>query len=106
MKFPFVSRERLNEAKDRIAALEAANIALREQLTEARIAAATPHRNIEEPIDIDTTWQPIPGKPTIAVVMSEANKAAQKRAETPNAKGIAQELEEKQKTTFRRASGQ
>jgi hypothetical protein len=92
MKWPWVSRERFEDAKEAIARLQAENKELREilipQLREAPVPLA-----LTENTDFSKV-QPIPGKPTLAVVMGEANKAAFERARTPGARSITEDLAE------------
>lgn len=101
MRLPFVSRERFEEEKWRADKLLIENRDLQLQVMELKIAAATTFDR-SAPVE---AWQPIPGKPTIAIVTAEANKAALRAAETPGAKGVAQELMEKQTAHFRRPLG-
>lgn len=100
MRWP-VSRERFEEVKSRADRLEEEKRALQLEIMALKIAAATTFDR-SAPVE---AWQPIPGKPTIAIVTAEANKAALRAAETPGAKGVAQELMEQQTSHFRRPIG-
>lgn len=91
MRWP-VSRERYDESLARIAELQEQNRKLTELLIPAMRAPSA-----VIPIDHNTDlskMQPIPGKPTIANVIAYANAQAQKRAETPGAKSVTEELAE------------
>ena len=89
MPLPFVSRERYDEAKARIAELETRV----KELT----AFIIERSNKPQPFAMDedlSKVQPIPGKPTIAAVISEANRSAFQRAQTAGAKSVSEELAE------------
>jgi hypothetical protein len=91
MPLPFVSRERLVEAQERIKALEAENKRLTEMLLE-RLQKPAPFSLDQKDL---SAVQPIPGRPTIANVIGEANRAAYQNAQTPGAKSIATDLAER-----------
>jgi hypothetical protein len=95
MKWPFVSRERFEDERARNEELKAEIRQLREvlipQLRQA--PAATPL--LAENSDLSKI-QPIPGKPTLAVVIAAANKAAYDRSRTIGARSITEDLAEAQ----------
>ena len=100
--FPFISRERFEELKERCERLEQENRILQADLIAAKIEAKlTPPSAAGR----DLNWQPIPGKPTIVSVMGEANRAAYSAAQTPGAKGVAREMQEREKQTLKAAHG-
>jgi len=92
MKLPWVSRERYDEAKEAIARLHAELKELREILIPQLRETPVP-MTLTENTDFSKV-QPIPGKPTLSVVMAEANKAAFDRARVPGARSITEELAE------------
>ena len=94
MKIPFVSRERFDEMAMRAVRLEEENRALRNELTAIKISAAS---KSALPPDADMSWQPIPGKATIATIVAQANAAGELAVRTPGAKGPSREIEERRK---------
>ncbi len=104
MQFPFVSRERFVESQDRIRRLEEENRRLTEILIPAMRAPSESPLRIAEDSDLSKI-QPIPGKPTIASIQAEANLAALKNSEIPGAKSIAESVQEKVITPWRRPVG-
>lgn len=99
MRFPFVSRERFDDERARCLKLEHEVERLRELLSPALRATPPPPeiRTVEkitltEGTDFATIMPA--GRPTLAHITSEANKAALERAKTPGAAGIAHELAE------------
>jgi len=104
MKLPWVSRERYEEAQEHSRKLEAELDRLREILI-PQLRAAPPAPTI---VGLDTDLskiQPIAGRPTLAVVMADANREAYRRAQTTGAKGIAEELAENAKKMRRVSNG-
>jgi hypothetical protein len=96
MKLPFVSRERFEQEQCRSQKLEAELEKLREILIPQLRAAPADAllKSITADADLSKI-QPIQGKPTIALVMADANREAYRRAQVPGAKGVAEELAEK-----------
>jgi hypothetical protein len=93
MKFPFVSRERFEDAQRRIATLESE----REHLLATFVPALR-----SEPVSIPVTYvpaenaapiAPIPGRPTLQLITAQANRAAKKAAEI-GAPSIVAQLQE------------
>jgi hypothetical protein len=94
MKWPWVSRDRYEDERERSRRLEGELERLREILIPQLRPAVAP-LVLTENTDFSKV-QPIAGKPTIANVMADANRAAFKASQTPGAKGIARELAESQ----------
>ena len=103
MRFPFVSRERLDEAKTQIAELRAEVSGLREQVTELteekdalKQELIDSYRIPQELISITpdadlSVIQPM-GRPTIASIVAKANRAAASRK--PGEVSVSEELAE------------
>lgn len=92
MKLPWVSRERFEEEKERSRKLEDELKHLREILIPQLRPAVAP-LTLTENTDFSKV-QPIPGRPTIANVMADANREAYSRARVPGAKSVSVELAE------------
>ena|SRR5271157_334066 len=106
MKLPWVSRERFEDERERSRKLEEELVKLRELLIpQLRTAPAAPAATL---IGMDTDLskiQPISGKPTLAVVMADANREAYRRAMSPGAKSVSEELSENAKNMRRVSNG-
>lgn len=83
MKLPFVSRERFDEAREQIAALEKERQQLFDRILvlsgQKPIFGELP-KAVELPAPDLTGLEPIQGKPTLANITAKANKEAHKRA--------------------------
>jgi hypothetical protein len=97
MKFPFVSRERLEEQQRRCAVLEEQVREMLQAFVPAlrRESAYPPMEPVTPQTDL-ASIHPIPGRPTLASITSMANKDARDRAKNPNAQSVAQELKDAQ----------
>lgn len=101
MRLPFVSRERLEEQQRRCEKLE---IEVRELLLLAlpglrpqlEMAPLTPETDLSGVV-------PISGRPTLAIITANANRAAQQRAKQIGSMPISQELAEAQLKGWRDA---
>ncbi len=89
MRFPWVSRERYEELKERLEKVEAQ----RDSLLGLTPKQVTQSIVVDENTDLSQV-QPIPNKPTLAMITAAANKEAKKRALDPNGKPIPVELAE------------
>ena len=85
MKFPFVSRERFEEAQERIAKLEELLLG---KLAEPSVVPIDPLKAI------DFSKTSFTGRPTLESVRAEARKEAIRRFKTPGSKPISVELQE------------
>ena len=103
MKLPFVSRERFDDERARCEKLEAELAELRKLLIPGLAPQVKP---LIPKMDVNTdlsTVQPIPGRATIAMVTSAANRAAFTRSQTPGAKPLSQEVAENDERHWRQA---
>jgi hypothetical protein len=89
MKFPFVSRERFDEERARALKAEKELEEMRAKFLAFLESEPTPA--IGDGTDLGKI-QPIAGRPTIANVIAYANTEAFRRAQTPGARGVSEDL--------------
>ena len=96
MKLPFVSRERLEEAQSRVEKLETEKNEMFDRillLSGQRPIFGEVPQAVAAPAPDLSDYKPIPGKPTLASITSQATRAAMKRAKE-HGKPIPEELAE------------
>ena len=111
LRFPFVSRDRFEDERKRAERAEAKVESLEQQLLAAlRPVPVSPLRTeplvLTEDTDLSTVL-PIQGKPTLASITAQANKAARDRVKAPGSPSIAMELyqEAAKKPVLKAANG-